>query len=76
MQLYFDKISGTFTLKCEDGQPEFLGPWDYANAVLMSKYKLTESESREAMLNAFFGSGLAVSIEETKKTARLINRVA
>jgi len=73
MQLYFDKISGTFTLKTENGEPEFLGPWDYANLVLKSKYKLTDSQSREAMLQAFFGSGLAVSISNVKKLARLIN---
>ena len=76
MQLYYDNISGTFTLQLENGEPEFLGPWDFANLTLMSKYKLTESQSREAMLQAFFGRGLAVSISNVKKMANLIKWVA
>jgi hypothetical protein len=75
MQLYYDNISGTFTLQCEDGHREFLGPWDYAAGKLM-ECGLTEIEAREAMLNAFFNRGLAVSLENIKKMARLINRVA
>lgn len=76
MQLYYDNISGTFTLKLENGEPVFLGPWDFAAYTLSSKYKLTDIQAREAMLQAFFARGLAVSIENTKKMARLINQVA
>ena len=75
MFLHFDNISGTFTLRLADGKPEFLGPWDYA-AGKLREHGLTEIQAREAMLQAFFGRGLAVSLENTRKMAKLIVRAA
>lgn len=75
MFLYFDNITGNFTLKLPGGKPEFLGAWDYAS-MRLQEHGLTEIQAREAMLQAFFGRGLAVSLENTKKMARLIFRAA
>jgi len=69
MQLYYDRFSRMYSLDLGDGSVEFLGPLGHAMVVLRSKYNLTDSQAREATLQALFNLGDAVNIETIKKIA-------
>lgn len=69
MNLYYDRVSKMYSLDCEDGSVEFLGPATHAMVVLKSKYDLTDSQAREAVLQAVFNMGDAVNISTIKKIA-------
>ena len=70
MFLYYDRVSKVFTLdKGENESPEFLGPITNALLFLRRKYGLTESQAREATLQAVFNMGDAVNLETIKKIA-------
>ena len=70
MFLYYDRVSKMFTLNLgdEDGVT-FLGPITNALVTLKSKYKLSDSQAREAVLQAFFNMGDSVDISTIKKIA-------
>jgi hypothetical protein len=70
MFLYYDRVAKVFTLDLgPDEDPVFLGPITNALVFLRRKYKLTDSQAREATLQAIFNMGDAVDIETIKKIA-------
>jgi len=73
MFLYYDRVSKMFTLNCCDGEDEkgvtFLGPITNALVMLKNTYKLSDSQAREAVLQAFFNGGDSVDISTIKKIA-------
>lgn len=68
MFLYHDRLSGSFTLETEDSV-EFLGPMTHALRLLKTKYKLTDSQAREAVVRAYGLRGDAVDLENIKRIA-------
>lgn len=71
MQLYYDRISKMFTLcnqEDEESEVTFLGP--ITNALVNLKAKgFTDSQAREAVLQAVFNMGDAVNLDNIKKIA-------
>lgn len=61
MYLYYDRVSKMFTLDAGDDNIVFLGPITNA-LVLLRSYGLTESQAREAALQAVFNMGTAVDL--------------
>jgi hypothetical protein len=57
-----------FTLVVDD-EVVFLGPWTHSIARLKTEYKLTDSQAREAVLQALFNAGDSVDISTIKKIA-------
>ena len=73
MQLYYDRVSGMYTLDTGE-EIEFLGPMTYAMLKLKELASLTASQAREAILQAFFNTGEAVSLDNIKHMAKLITK--
>lgn len=69
MDLYYDRVSKQFTLDAGDDGVTFLGPITNAVVLLRSSYGLTESQAREAVLQAVFNMGAAVDLRIVKKIA-------
>ena len=74
MNLYYDRLSRMYSLDLADGSVEFLGPLAHAMNLLRSKYNLTDSQAREAVLQAAFNLGDAVNIDTIKKIATNTSR--
>jgi hypothetical protein len=68
MYLYYDRISKMFTLDAGDSDVVFLGPLVHAMLLLRS-YGLTESQAREAALQAMFNMGAAVDLAIIQRIA-------
>jgi hypothetical protein len=68
MNLYHDRISGSFTLETED-EVLFLGPMTFALKKLKKDYGLTDSQAREAVLRAYALRGDAVDLDIVKRMA-------
>ena len=68
MYLYWDRIGQTMTLNTED-QVIFLGPPKHAQVRLEKEYGLTNSQAREAILQAMMNMGAEVDIDGIKKIA-------
>lgn len=66
MYLYYDRVAKMFTFETDEGS-EFLGPMTQTLSVLRTKYKLTDSQAREATLRAVFNMGDAVDIDNVKR---------
>ena len=69
MYLYYDRVSKQFTLDAGDDGVVFLGPITNALVLLRSSYGLTDSQAREATLQAVFNMGAAVDISVVRKIA-------
>ena len=69
MYLHYDRISKMFTLDKGEEGALFLGPWDSTMITLKRIYKLTDSQVREAMLQAVFNMGSPVDLAIIKKIA-------
>lgn len=67
MYLYYDRIHKVFTLETEE-EVEFLGPDTHALVKLRHK-GLTNSQAREAMLQAIFNMGCPVDLDAIRKVA-------
>jgi len=61
MYLYYDRVSKMFTLDAGDDGVIFLGPMTQS-MVMLRHYNLTESQAREAVLQAVFNMGAAVDL--------------
>ena len=69
MRLYYDRVSKMFTLDLGDNEGvAFLGPITNT-LVSLKKYGLTDSQAREATLQAVFNMGDSVDLEIIKKIA-------
>jgi len=68
MYLYYDRVSKMFTLDAGDDNIVFLGPMTHA-LVLLRSYGLTESQAREAALQAMFNMGAAVDLAIIQRIA-------
>lgn len=69
MFLYYDRVSKVFTLDRVDEGAVFLGPITNALVMLKRQYGLTDSQAREAVLQAVFNMGDSVNIDTVKKIA-------
>jgi len=69
MNLYYDRVSKMYSLDVGDGSVEFLGPITNAMLLLKAKYNLTDSQAREAVLQAVFNMGDAVNLTTIQKIA-------
>jgi pyruvate carboxylase len=69
MYLYYDRVSKMFTLDLGEEGVEFLGPMTNALVTLKNKFFLTDSQAREAALQAVFNMGDSVDISTIKKIA-------
>lgn len=70
MFLYYDRVSKMFTLDLGDDEGViFLGPITNALVNLKRTYGLTDSQAREAVLQAVFNMGDSVDIATVKKIA-------
>jgi hypothetical protein len=69
MHLYYDRVSKQFTLDAGDDGVVFLGPITNALVMLRSSYGLSDSQAREATLQAVFNMGAAVDLRTIKKIA-------
>lgn len=71
MHLYYDRVSKMFTLDTGDEESPvvFLGPITNALVNLRKKFKLTDSQAREAVLQAVFNMGDSVDLDTIKKIA-------
>ena len=68
MFLYYDRVSKMFTLDKDDDGVVFLGP--ITNALINLKNEgFTDSQAREAVLQAVFNMGDAVHLDDIKKIA-------
>lgn len=76
MQLYYDRVSKMFTLHTEDEDEPvvFLGPITNALVNLKHSYDLTDSQAREAVLQAVFNMGDSVDLDNIKKIAKDASR--
>jgi len=68
MYLYYDRVSKMFTLDAGDTGVVFLGPITHA-LVLLRSYGLTDSQAREAALQAVFNMGAAVDLVIVRRIA-------
>ena len=68
MYLYYDRLSQVFTLDLGD-DVMFLGPITNTLMILKRTYALTDSQAREAVLQAVFNMGDSVDLETIKKIA-------
>jgi hypothetical protein len=68
MHLYYDRVSKMFTLDAGDEGVMFLGPITNA-LVMLHSYGLTESQAREAVLQAVFNMGAAVDLATIRRIA-------
>ena len=68
MYLYYDRVSKMFTLDAGDDGVVFLGPITNAMVMLRS-YGLTDSQAREAALQAVFNMGAAVDLATIRRIA-------
>lgn len=68
MYLYYDRVSKMFTLDAGDDGVVFLGPITNA-LVMLRSYGLTDSQAREAVLQAFMNMGAAVDLATIRKIA-------
>ncbi len=70
MFLYYDRVSKMFTLDLgKDEGVIFLGPIINALVSLKTNHGLSDSQAREAVLQAFFNMGDSVDISTIKKIA-------
>jgi len=69
MFLYYDRVSKMFTLDRGDEGVVFLGPITNTMVNLKRQYGLTDSQAREAVLQAVFNMGDSVNIDTVKKIA-------
>jgi hypothetical protein len=67
MYLYYDRVSKMFTLDTGD-DVVFLGPMTHTLVNLRS-YGLTDSQAREAALQAVFNMGAAVDLAIVRRIA-------
>lgn len=68
MYLYYDRISKMYSLDAGDDGVVFLGPITQTLLSLKS-YGLTDSQAREATLQAMFNMGTAVDLLTIRKIA-------
>lgn len=68
MNLYYDRVSKMLTLDAGEDGVIFLGPITQSLVSLRS-YGLTDSQAREAVLQAVFNMGDAVNLDIIKKIA-------
>jgi hypothetical protein len=68
MFLYYDRLSQMFTLDMGDDGYVFLGPI-YQAMVDLKHRGFTDSQAREAVLQAIFNMGDAVHLNNIKKIA-------
>ena len=68
MYLYYDRVSKMFTLDLGDEGVQFLGPITNA-LVTLKKYDLTDSQAREAVLQAVMNMGDSVDLGTIRKIA-------
>lgn len=68
MYLYYDRVSKMYTLDMGDDGVTFLGPIKHA-VVMLQSYGFTESQAREAALEAFMNMGAAVDLSIVRKIA-------
>lgn len=66
MYLYYDRVSKMFTLDANDDGVVFLGPITHA-LVMLRSYGLTDSQAREATLQAVFNMGAAVDLATIRR---------
>lgn len=72
MHLYYDRVSKMFTLHDEEDEENpvvFLGPITNALVNLKHNYDFSDSQAREAVLQAVFNMGDSVDLETIKKIA-------
>jgi hypothetical protein len=68
MNLYYDRVSAMFSL--DTGEDViFLGPTTHAMLALKRKLNLTDSQARQAVIQAVFNMGDAVNLDIVKKMA-------
>jgi hypothetical protein len=67
--LYYDRVSKMFTLDQGDDGVTFLGPMTHAIVTLRSQHGFTDSQAREAVLQAVFNMGDSVDMCTIKKMA-------
>ena len=68
MNLYYDRVSGMFSLDTGD-DVVFLGPTTHALLSLKRKLNLSDAQAQQAIIQAVFNMGDAVDIEIVKKMA-------
>lgn len=68
MFLYYDRLSNMCTLVA-GGEVDFLGPPKHA-LLLLQNHGLTDSQAREAVLQAVFNMGDAVDLSTIRKIAK------
>jgi len=70
MFLYYDSISGLYSLQIPGQKTELLGPYVHTTLVLRD-YGLTAKQAREAAMRAMMNRGDGIDVEAVKRMAAL-----